>query len=147
MVFSFLFLSRRVENAVESTSPEKHLSGAVDAVKSETECLDRVTPLKVFLSPRESLRRNIQSKVLHLANFGNKFDWLLYTLRGYICIDTLFCILFSDNNEPAVQEISTPRRSTRLRGLNNSPVVPTAGRASLLQTTSVTPSENLISLD
>lgn len=70
----FLFLSRQVENAVESTSPEKHLSGAVDAVKSETECLDRVTPLKVFLSPRESLRRNIQSKDLHLVDLGNKFD-------------------------------------------------------------------------
>ncbi|EFX72494.1 hypothetical protein DAPPUDRAFT_227521 [Daphnia pulex] len=58
---------RRIENVVESTSPEKHLSGAVDAVKSETECLDRVTPLKVFLSPRESLRTNIQSKVLRLG--------------------------------------------------------------------------------
>jgi hypothetical protein len=85
-----------------------------------------------------------------LVDLGNKFDWLLYTLRGYICIDTLFFILFSDNDEPAVQEIATPRRSTRLRGLNNSPVVPTAGRVSLLSGTSVSPvipSENLISLD
>ena len=51
-------------NAIESVSPEERLSVAFDALKSDAEGFDRMTPLKVFRSPRESIRKNTQSKGL-----------------------------------------------------------------------------------
>ncbi|KAI9553990.1 hypothetical protein GHT06_019261 [Daphnia sinensis] len=55
------------------------------------------------------------------------------------------------NDAPEIEEnVFSPRRSTRIRGLNNSTRIIPMGRASLLPTTSispVTPSENLISFD
>ncbi|EFX85238.1 hypothetical protein DAPPUDRAFT_313915 [Daphnia pulex] len=86
---------RRVGSVVESINLERHLSGAVDAVKSQTECFDRVTPLKVSPSPRESIPTNSQSKVLLL-----------------------------DNDEPAFEETPKLRRSARLCAINSRPVVP-----------------------
>ncbi|XP_057374874.1 disks large-associated protein 5-like [Daphnia carinata] len=111
--------SRQTEQGIDSVSSEERLSVEFDTLKNDPESADCVTPLRVFRSPREIKPSNVQ--------------------------------LQTGNDAPEVEEnvFCSPRRSTRIRGLNNSKIVP-MGRASLLPTnylSPVTPSENLISFD
>ncbi|KAK4008083.1 hypothetical protein OUZ56_013239 [Daphnia magna] len=111
--------SRQTEHAFDSVSAEERLSVEFDTLKTDPESFDCVTPLRVFRPPRETKPSNVQ---LQIGNDAPEVE------------ENVFC---------------SPRRSTRIRGLNSSRVIP-MGRASLLPTTSispVTPSENLISFD
>ncbi len=49
---------------MESVSPEERLSEAFDALKSNSESLDRMTPLKVFRSPLDTKRSKAQIRSL-----------------------------------------------------------------------------------
>lgn len=62
----YLFSSRGTKRT-DSLSPEEPLSVAFATLKNDPESCDRMTPLRVFRSPRGTQATNVQSKIIQMG--------------------------------------------------------------------------------